>query len=97
MPNISRRQFLEGATVGAAAVGAIAAAPSIIGTASRHDVSTGSFQRAAAVSAVPASPTAGVVAHVVDAKSGKIVVYAGTREVSFTNTDIARALLAAAK
>ena len=96
MPNISRRQFLEGATAGAAAVGAIAAAPTILGGTS-HQLRTRALLPAAAVSAESVPATVGVVAHVLDAGSGDIVLYTGTREISITNTDIARALLAAAK
>jgi hypothetical protein len=39
----------------------------------------------------------GVVAHVVDAKAGKISLFVGTKHINYTNQALAQELLKAAK
>jgi hypothetical protein len=97
MADISRRRFIRTAAVGAAATaGAAVVAPGLLSAAG-----------AAAPAAAPTAPPpawksrrpagAGpLVAHVVDAPSGLIAVYSGTREILIHDTAVARALTAAA-
>jgi hypothetical protein len=95
MPNISRRHFLRNASIGAAATG-VAAAGGIgfltSGT-SGADVVTPPSKSTPAES--PLLDGSGVVAHVVDAKSGKISIYVGTKHVTYTNQALAQELLKA--
>jgi hypothetical protein len=39
----------------------------------------------------------GIVAHVVDARSGTIAIYVGTKQIHYTNQALAQALLKAAQ
>jgi hypothetical protein len=39
----------------------------------------------------------GVIAHVVDARAGKISIYVGTKQVTYVNRDLAQQLLRAAR
>ncbi len=97
MPAISRRRFLRDASLGAAAVGTIAA----VGP-SAFSLATASGAAATPVtsheqSAVPASPSPGteVMAHVVDPSSGTISIYSGTQKVTFQNRAVTETLLKA--
>ena len=67
-PNMSRRNFLRNAALGAATVGAVAAAPSILGIAENVGADTASF------SGEP------LVAYVKDAARGTVVVMWGSQE-----------------
>ena len=95
MPDIiSRRRFLRHASLGTAVVGAVAAGgASVFGAAGT----------ASAASASPSSPDApvldgsGVIAHVTDARKGEISILVGTREIKYTNRDMAQQLLKAAQ
>jgi hypothetical protein len=94
MPNISRRIFLRNASLGAAAVGVAAAGGA--------NLLTG--PAGAAIAPVkeahsdgPVLDGSGVVAHVVDARSGKISLFVGTKQISYVNRDLAQQLLKAAK
>ncbi len=95
MPNISRRRFLRNASIGAAATGVAAAGGlSLLTGVSGADTVT-----------PPKSPTpdgpllegSGVVAHVVDAKSGKISIFVGTKHIDYTSPALAQELLKATK
>jgi hypothetical protein len=92
MPNISRRLFLRNASIGAAATG-VAAAGGL-------SLLTGTTAADAATPKAPAEDGpilegSGVVAHVIDAKSGKMSVYVGTKHISLTNRALAQELLKA--
>jgi hypothetical protein len=93
MSNVSRRQFLRNASLGAAAAGALAVGGTSLVTAI---ASTGS------PSALPDTndePLDGsdVFARVVDAKAGKIKIYVGKKEVDYTNQSLAQQLLRASQ
>jgi hypothetical protein len=45
----------------------------------------------------PVLEGSGVVAHVVDAKAGKISLFVGTKHINYTNQALAQELLKAAK
>jgi cell division ATPase FtsA len=95
MPNISRRIFLRNASIGAAATG-VAAAGGL-------NLLTGVAGAAAATPPKTVTPDApvlegsGVVAHVVDAKSGQISLFVGTKHINYTNQALAQELLKATK
>jgi hypothetical protein len=99
MTAISRRRFLRDASLGAAAVGAVAAiGPSAFGATT---AAAGASARtgAAVAEATPAGRTAPneVMAHVVDPSSGTIAVFSGTNMVTFQDHRVANALLRAAQ
>jgi len=96
MPSISRRHFLRNASIGAAATG-VAAAGGL-------SLLTGvSGAEAAPAPLKPTSPDmplldgSGVVAHVVDAKSGEISLFVGTKHINYTNQALAQELLKATR
>jgi hypothetical protein len=102
MPGISRRQFIRNASIGAAAVGAVAAVgPSAFGvtTASSAAAASLTSSRLAPESSpgLSAAPGTEVMAHVVDRASGTIAVYSGTKKVTFQDHRVAEALLKAAQ
>jgi hypothetical protein len=68
-PNLSRRNFLRTAALGAATVGAVATAPSVLGIAENVGAVASDFGN---------TP---LVAYVKDATRGTVVVMWGTREV----------------
>ena len=94
MPGISRRRFLRDASLGAAAVGALA----VVGpaTASASPLSRGTATDSERLSASAATGT-NVMAHVVDDKSGTISLYSGTKKVTFQDHALAEALLRTAR
>jgi nitrous oxide reductase len=96
MPDVSRRNFLRNASLGAAATGVVA-----LGGA-------GLFQAATSAGAVPLAsqgdnPSApalegtDIFAHVVDAKAGRITLFVGTKEVSYIDQGLAQRILRAAQ
>jgi hypothetical protein len=94
MTSISRRHFLRNASIGAAATGVVAAGG--------LNLLTGAPGAGAATpsKALPTGPIlegSGVVAHVVDAKSGQISLFVGTKHINYTNQDLAQELLKATK
>jgi hypothetical protein len=95
MPDVTRRQFLRNASLGAAATGVLAAGGAglfeAIGSASASPLTLDSSP------ATPALEGSDVFAHVVDAKSGQITIFVGTKAVSYTNRDLAQQLLRAAQ
>jgi hypothetical protein len=93
MSNVSRRQFLRNASLGAAAAGALAVGGTSLASAI---ATTGS-----ATSAPPpngdgeAQDGSDVFARVIDARSGRIKLYVGTKEVDYTDQALAQQLLRA--
>jgi hypothetical protein len=94
MPDVTRRQFLRNASLGAAAAGVLAVGgPSIL-----NAVET-------TVGATPAAlPTtedmmalegSDVFARVLDAKAGHIKIFAGTKAIDYTDQALAQKLLRA--
>jgi hypothetical protein len=84
MPSISRRHFLRNASIGAALLTGVTSA----------DATTPPSANA------PDGPVlegSGVVAHVVDAKAGKISLFVGTKHINYTNQALAQELLKASK
>jgi hypothetical protein len=95
MPNISRRHFLRNASIGAAATGVAAAGGlNLLTGVSSADAATPSKTTA---SSGPLLEGSGVIAHVVDAKSGKISLFVGTKHIEYTNQALAQELLKASK
>ena len=95
MPNISRRLFLRNASIGAAATGVAAAGGlNLLTGVSSADAATPSKTTA---SSGPLEEGSGVIAHVVDAKSGKISLFVGTKHIECTNQALAQELLKASK
>jgi len=95
MPNISRRHFLRNASIGAAATGVAAAGGlNLLTGVSSADAATPSKTTA---SSGPLEEGSGVIAHVVDAKSGKISLFVGTKHIEYTNQALAQELLKASK
>jgi hypothetical protein len=93
MPNISRRHFLRNASIGAAATGVAAAGGlSLLTGVSGADAVT------SPTSTPPDGPLldgSGVVAHVVDAKTGTISIFVGTKQIDYTSQALAQELLRA--
>jgi hypothetical protein len=93
MPNISRRRFLRNASIGAAATGVAAAGGlGLLTGVSGADVAP--LKPADAVD-TPIIDGSGVVAHVVDARSGQISLFVGTQQINYTNQALAQALVKA--
>jgi hypothetical protein len=95
MPDVTRRQFLRHASLGAAATGVLAA-----GGAGLFQAVTGAGATPLAFDSSPATPAlegSDIFAHVVDAKAGQITIFVGTKAVSYTNQDLAQQLLRAAQ
>jgi len=96
MADVTRRQFLRHASIGAVATGALAA-----GGAGIFQAVSGSADaaplRPLASAATPAMEGSDIFAHVVDAKKGLITIFVGTRAVTYTNTDLAQQLLRASQ
>lgn len=88
MENVSRRRFLQQASLGVAAVGAIAA------TAGRSTLHPAA---AAAPAALPgaAHVDGPVIIHLADVTTGEMQVFAGTREVTMRDRELAARVAAA--
>ena len=69
-----RREFLRRAAIGAGAIGAIAAAPRLLGASAADD-------EAESTAAILGAPSQSMVAYVRDAGAGEVVLMAGTTEV----------------
>ena len=100
MAEISRRRFLRHASLGAAAVGTVAAiGPSIFSTATASGASAATVGTAALTKDRTLTAERGrqpeVMAHVVDESSGTIALYSGTRMVTFQDRAVTDALLKA--
>lgn len=88
MENVSRRRFLKEASLGVAAVGAIAATA---GRSTLHP--TAAPARAAIPSA--AHVDGPVVVHLADIRTGEMQVFVGTREVTMRDQELAARISAA--
>jgi hypothetical protein len=96
MPAISRRRFLRDASLGAAAVGAIAAVgPSALSLATASSAAAAPVTSHEQSVASSPSPETEVIAHVVDRSSGTISIYSGTQKVTFQNRAVTETLLKA--
>lgn len=95
MDQVSRRQFLRNASLGAAATGVLAAYGTDLvrgaGSAGAHPLASPNEQPAAALDG------SDVFAHVVDARTGQMSLFVGTKEISYTNRDLAQQILRAAQ
>ena len=88
MANVTRRSFLWQTSVGAAAAGVVATAPSLFG---RNDVpSVPVPQFSAAALSEP------LVAYVRNAATGEVALLLGTREIIVRDAELVRRLLKAA-
>jgi hypothetical protein len=89
MTTVTRRGFIERASMGAAAAGALIAVPGLTKVTEAS---------AAPALKLPHSALAGpVVAHVRDFKTGEIAVMVGTREVVYRDPEFVARLLKAAQ
>jgi hypothetical protein len=89
---VSRRQFLRNASVGAAAAGLVAVVgPRVITSLESADAALPSLVAAEEA----ALDGADVFARVVDAKAGHIRLFVGTKAVDYTNQALAQQLLRA--
>jgi hypothetical protein len=94
MPEISRRIFLRNASLGVVATGVVAAggAGLLTGTSGAE---VAPIEMAS--SDTPLLDGSGVIAHVDDARSGKISIFVGTKKITYMNRDLAQQLLKAAR
>ncbi len=99
MNPVTRRKFIQTSSV--AAVGAALAGPAVLAAANnRSDQQLRGTSSTAAVRPEGGADVPGdgsVVAHVVDAASGHISLFVGTREVVVRDRELASRLLAAAR
>lgn len=94
MTDVTRRQFLRNASIGAAAAGVLAVGgPAIV---SAIDAGEGTAS-ASAPSQDPVFEGSDIFARVIDAKAGSIKIFVGTKEVDYTNQALAQQLLRAAQ
>ena len=96
MPDVSRRQFLRTASLGAAAAGVLAVAGPGVLTAVETTVGGTPSALPATEEATPLEGS-DVFARVVDAKAGHIKIFVGTKSVDYTNQALAQQLLRAAQ
>ena len=89
MANLSRKSFIEKATISAAAAGALVAIP---GYTLRAEAAP-----ARASDAGKATHGESVLAHVRNAETGEIAIFSGTREVIIHDHTMARRLIQAAQ
>ena len=81
---MSRRKFLHGAAMGAATVGALAAAPKLDVLGLTENASAGT---------TPSDPATPVMAYVADAATGTVVVMWGTKEIVTRDSRLASRIL----
>jgi hypothetical protein len=93
MDPLSRRSFFKHAGVAAAVAGTVAVVPGVIGAS---DVASAA-RPAAPLNDAELAASEPVVAHLVDARTGEIAVYVGSREVTLRDRDMATRLLRAAR
>lgn len=87
MAKVTRRTLIKNASVGAATLGVMAAAPTLIGTGTAE----------AAHSDSPATSGDSIIAHVRNSKTGEIALLVGTREVIVRDREFVRRLVTAAQ
>ena len=102
MAKVTRRRFLQGASVGAAAVGALAVGPGLVAkhsgsvtAASRGPAAGGGASApsvAAAQTTTATASTGQIVAYVRDASKGEVAIFVGTREIIRHDPDLAARL-----
>lgn len=100
MEDISRRRFLRHASLGAVAVGTVAAVgPSVFSTMTASGASATPVGAAVLTKDHTLSEARGpqpeLMAHIVDQSSGTIALYSGTRMVTFQDRAVTDALLKA--
>jgi hypothetical protein len=95
--SFSRRSFLFRTSAGAAAIGALAIAPKVLGAPPAAEAAESrSALRGAASPDATARATAGpVVVHLRDAERGEIAIYTGTREVIVRDHNLVSTILGA--
>jgi hypothetical protein len=94
MPELSRRLFLRNASIGVVATGVAAAGGgALLSGTSSAEVAPLELTS----SDTPLLDGSGVIAHVVDARAGKISIYVGTKQVTYVNRELAQQLLKAAQ
>jgi hypothetical protein len=101
MPDVSRRQFLRTASIGAAAAGVLAVGGPGVLSAVESTVA-GSPSAMPVTNAVPSGGSevldgSDVFARVIDAKAGHIKIFVGTKSVDYTNQALAQTLLKASQ
>ena len=94
MTNVSRRIFLRNASIGVVATGVAAAGGVGLLTGTSNAVEA---PLELTSSDTPLLDGSGVVAHVVDARSGQMAIYVGTKKIEFVNPAVAQQLLKAAQ
>ncbi|HEV3366304.1 MAG TPA: twin-arginine translocation signal domain-containing protein [Acidimicrobiales bacterium] len=96
MPEVTRRQFIRNASIGAAAAGVLAVGgPGIL---SAVEATVGGSPSALPPSQEPnAQEGSDVFARVIDAKAGHIKIFVGERSVDYTDQTLAQTLLQAAR
>lgn len=95
---ISRRTFFSRTGAGAAAVGALAAAPHLLGSQTRPALAAAGRPAGAggAIATAPAlASSEPVIAHVRDRATGEIALYVGTREIVTRDPELVSRLLQA--
>jgi hypothetical protein len=99
MTDVSRRQFLRHASIGAVATGALAAGGGVLfqAVSSGHPDASAAPLKLSTTAAPPDLEGSDVFAHVVDAKAGQITIFVGSKSISYTSHDLAQALMRAAQ
>jgi len=95
MPDVTRRQFLRHASVGAAATGVVA-----LGGVTLFEAVSSAGASSLMADSSPATPDlegSDVIAHVENAKTGQMTIFVGTKAIPYTNKDLAQLLLQAAQ
>jgi hypothetical protein len=100
MATITRRTFLQGASVGAAAVGAVALGHGIaadhsstVTSASRGSAAAPGASGSANRALTQTAASEPVMAYVRDATKGEVVIFVGTREIVRRDPDLAARLM----
>lgn len=95
MPESNRRDFLRRAGIGAAALGAVTAAPALLGAGTAAAAAPAAALPAPVPEAVPTDLGSPVVAFLEDAPSGEFRLMIGSRTIEFTDKALAARITAA--
>src|SRR5262245_15964435 len=96
-PGVSRRTFLRGTTLTAAAVGVAASVPGLSGLLASGTASTPALEESlVAADGDAASLSEPLVAHIRDVATGEISLFQGEREVVIRDLTLARRLATSA-
>lgn len=96
--NIARRGFLQRASAGTVAVAAVAVGGAgLFGGAGTADRSPARPASGASDADAASLEGAGLIAQVIDARKGEISILVGTREIKYTDREMAQRLLTAAQ